>query len=74
MPAQFTASPVAVDVKLLIIREDGDGCVLRAGPTPEVLSVNSLGEPVYASPAISGGKIFLRGATHLYCVTNVAGK
>ena len=74
VPAQFTASPVAFDGKLLIISEDGDGFVLRAGPTPEVLSVNSMGEPVYASPAISGGKIFLRGATHLYCITNGAGK
>jgi outer membrane protein assembly factor BamB len=74
VPAQFTASPVAFDGKLLIISEDGDGFVLRAGPTPEVLSVNSMGEPVYASPAISGGKIFLRGATNLYCITNGAGK
>jgi outer membrane protein assembly factor BamB len=66
--AQFTASPVAYDGKILLFSEDGDGFVLRAGPVPEVLSVNPLGEPVYASPAISSGKIFLRGAGHLYCV------
>ncbi|HJQ67606.1 MAG TPA: PQQ-binding-like beta-propeller repeat protein [Blastocatellia bacterium] len=70
VPAQFTASPVAFDGKLLIISEDGDGFVLRAGPKPDVLSVNSMGEPVYASPAISGGRIFLRGATHLYCISS----
>lgn len=68
--AKFTASPVAYEDKLLIISEDGDGFILRAGETPEVLSVNSLGEPMYASPAISAGKIFLRGENSLYCIAN----
>jgi len=68
VPAQFTASPVAFEGKILVISEDGEGFVLRAGPTPEVLKVNSLGEPIFASPAISGGKIFLRGGNHLYCI------
>jgi len=68
--AKFTASPVAFDGKLLFVSEDGDGVLMRAGPTPEVLSVNSLGEPMYASPAISAGKIFLRGEDSLYCISN----
>jgi outer membrane protein assembly factor BamB len=51
--AKFTASPVAFEGKLLIISEDGDAFVVRAGQTPEVISVNSLGEPIFASPAIS---------------------
>ncbi|HET6892364.1 MAG TPA: PQQ-binding-like beta-propeller repeat protein, partial [Pyrinomonadaceae bacterium] len=66
--ARFTASPVAYDGRLLLFSEDGDGFVVRAGPVPEVLSVNSMGEPIYASPAISSGKIFVRGASHLYCI------
>ena len=66
--ARFTASPVAYDGRLLLFSEDGDGFVFRAGPVPEVLSVNSIGEPIYASPAISSGKIFVRGASHLYCI------
>ena len=68
--AKYTASPVAFDGKLLFVSEDGDGVLMRAGPTPEVLSVNSLGEPMYASPAISAGKIFLRGENSLYCIAN----
>jgi outer membrane protein assembly factor BamB len=68
--AKFTASPVAFEGKILIISEDGDGFVMRAGPVPEVLSANSLDEPVYASPAISAGKIFLRGENSLYCIAN----
>jgi outer membrane protein assembly factor BamB len=66
--AKFTASPVAFEGKLLIISEDGDGFIVRAGQTPEVLQVNSLGEPIYASPAISSGNIFIRTATNLYCI------
>jgi len=68
LAAKFTASPVAFEGKILIVSEDGDGFIMRAGSTPEVLSVNSLGEPNYASPAIAGGKIFLRGANSLYCI------
>lgn len=68
--AKFTASPVAFEGKLLIISEDGDSFMMRAGQTPEVLGVNSLSEPVYASPAISAGKIFLRGENSLYCIAN----
>jgi hypothetical protein len=31
-----------------------------------VLRTNSLGEPVYASPAIADGSIYIRGERHLY--------
>lgn len=74
VPASFTASPVAYDGKLLLISEDGDGFLFRAGAVPEVLHVNSLGEPVYASPALANGRIYIRGDKHLYCIANGAGK
>ena len=74
VPAKYTASPVAFEGKILITSEDGDTFVLKAGPDFEVLRTNSLGEPVYASPAIAGGKIYIRGARHLYSISNEAGK
>jgi hypothetical protein len=58
----------------MIVSEDGDSFIMKAGPTPEVLGANSLGEPIYASPAISNGKILLRGATNLYCIANLSAK
>jgi outer membrane protein assembly factor BamB len=67
-PATFTASPVAFDGKLLLTSEDGDTYVIKAGPKHEVLATNSVGEPVYASPAISDGMIFIRGEKNLYCI------
>jgi len=68
VPATFTASPVAFEGKILLTSEDGDTFVLRAGPRHEVLRTNSIGEPAYASPAISRGRIFIRGEKHLYCI------
>lgn len=68
VPATFTASPVAFAGKILLTSEDGDTYVIRAGPKFEVLSTNSINEPVYASPAISDGMIFIRGEKNLYCI------
>lgn len=70
IPATFTASPVAVDGKLLLTSEDGDTFIVKAGPKHEVLGTNSVGEPVYASPAIADRKIFIRGEKHIYGIGN----
>ncbi|HUG53485.1 MAG TPA: PQQ-binding-like beta-propeller repeat protein [Vicinamibacteria bacterium] len=69
-PGSFMASPVAYEGMILLFSEDGDTHVLKAGPRHEVLRTNPLGEPIFASPAISRGRIFIRGAQHLYCIRN----
>jgi outer membrane protein assembly factor BamB len=56
----YTASPVAADGKLYFPGEDGDVRVIRAGSKFDLLSVNPLGEPCMATPAISDGMIFIR--------------
>jgi outer membrane protein assembly factor BamB len=68
VPASFKASPVAFEGKILLTSEDGDTFVITAGPKFEVVGTNSLGEPVFASPAISRGRIFIRGEKNLYCI------
>ncbi len=70
VPATFTASPIAFDGKILLTSEDGDTFVIQAGPTHSVLRTNSLGEPVFASPAVSAGMIFIRGEKNLYCISH----
>lgn len=42
--------------------------ILKAGPKHEVRRSNSVGEPVYASPAIANGNIFIRGEKHLLAI------
>ena len=66
--ATFSASPVAFEDKILLTSEDGDTFVLKAGPQHEVIKTNSLDEPIYASPAIAAGNLFIRTAKHLYCI------
>jgi hypothetical protein len=68
VPATFTASAIAYEDKILLSSEDGDAFVLRAGPKHEILRTNSIGEPIFASPAISQGRIYIRGEKNLYCI------
>jgi outer membrane protein assembly factor BamB len=68
IPSTFFASPVAFDGKILLTSEDGDSFLIKAGPVHEVLATNSVGEPVYASPAIAGGTIYIRGERHLFAI------
>jgi len=64
----ITASPAAGDGKIYIQTEDGECYVVKAGSQFEILAVNKLDEVFCASPAISAGKIYLRGRKHLYCI------
>ena len=68
VPATFTASPVAFEGKILMTSEDGDTFMVKSGPKHEVIGTNSIGEAVYASPAIADGRIFIRGEKNLYCI------
>jgi outer membrane protein assembly factor BamB len=67
----FFASPVAGDGKVYLLSETGEAFVLRAGRQPEVLATNELGERFLASPAISGGRIFLRSDGTLFAVGGI---
>jgi len=68
IPATFTASPVAFDGKILMTSEDGDTFIVKAGPKHEIIGTNSVGEPVYASPAMADGRIYIRGEKNLYAI------
>ena len=68
VPGTFFASPVAFDDKILLTSEDGDSFVITTGPIHEVLVTNSVGESVYASPAIANGTIYIRGDRHLFAI------
>jgi outer membrane protein assembly factor BamB len=69
LSGKFTASPVATDGKLFFTNEEGTTFVLNAESTEyEELSQNELGEDVYASPAVSQGRLFFRTTKHLICL------
>lgn len=62
------ASPFATPDGRIYFASAGKSYVLKAGPKLDVLATNDLGEENRASAAVSGGKIFLRGNQHLYCI------
>ena len=64
----FFASPVAGDGKIYMSSETGETYVLRAGRKAGVLAKNDLAERFLASPAISGGMIFLRSDNTLFAI------
>lgn len=63
-----SASPVSAGGKLYFLDDDGIMYVIDAAPEYRLISTNVLGEPCRASPAISNGKIFIRGTQNLYCI------
>jgi outer membrane protein assembly factor BamB len=65
---QYWASPVIADGKLYAVDEGGTTTVVRVGANPIILAANSLDENILATPAISGGAIYLRSDQHLYCI------
>ncbi len=64
----YSASPVAADGKLYLSGEDGEMLVVTAGPEPEHLATNPMGEWLMATPALSEGVMFVRAARSLFAV------
>jgi len=64
----LTAAPVAADGRIYLLAESGTCYVVRQGRAFEILAVNELDEIFCASPAVSAGRLFLRGRKHLYCI------
>ncbi|MEQ1861231.1 MAG: PQQ-binding-like beta-propeller repeat protein [Chthoniobacteraceae bacterium] len=62
------ASLVSAGGLVYFLNDDGECRVVKAGAKFELVATNVLGEPTYASPALSDGQIFLRGDKHLYCI------
>ena len=66
--AQFSGSPVCVDGKLYCMSETGEVFVVRAAPQYEPLGRSSLGDPSHSTPAVSGGRLYLRTFHRLFCI------
>jgi outer membrane protein assembly factor BamB len=63
----YYASPVAGDGKLYFVNKEGRVTVIRAGRDWALLGAADLGEEVIATPAIAGGRIYVRSAESLWC-------
>jgi len=61
------ASPVLLAGLVFLVNDDGEVNVVRPAAAFERVARYELGESCYASPAIAGGRVFLRGFKHLFC-------
>jgi outer membrane protein assembly factor BamB len=62
------ASPVLVNGLVFFINDNGQVNVIKLGKKFECVATYELGESCYASPAISDGRVYLRGFKHLFCI------
>jgi len=65
---RFSMSPIESEGRILVTSEEGRSTIFQAGDTFQVLAENDLEEPVLATPALLGGRLYFRSAAHLWCV------
>jgi outer membrane protein assembly factor BamB len=64
----YSASPVVGDGKVYFFSENGETIVLSAGRAPDILARNKLDARVLGSPAVSGGRIFIRSDNTVFAI------
>lgn len=63
----YYASPVAAGRQILLVGTSGLVSVLEANGGLEPVAVSDLDEKCHATPAIAGGRVYLRTESTLYC-------
>ncbi|MEQ8787763.1 MAG: PQQ-binding-like beta-propeller repeat protein [Pirellulaceae bacterium] len=64
----YFSSPICIDGKLYCVDVDGTVVVIAASDQYEELARNPLGEPSMATPAVSGGTLFVRTESQLFSI------
>jgi len=65
---KFYGSPVWVNGLIYCINRAGEVLVIKAAPTYELVGIYPLGEPSQATPAVAGGRMYLRTYSHLISI------
>jgi outer membrane protein assembly factor BamB len=64
----FFGSPVWVDGRLFAVSTSGEVVVVEASARFKVLARNALNDTCHATPAVAGGRMFVRTESRLHCV------
>jgi outer membrane protein assembly factor BamB len=64
---RYYSSPVVVNGKLYLANQEGRLSVVEAAPGTRLLHRIAFGEEAYATPAVTGGRMYFRTKGHLYC-------
>ncbi len=62
------SSAVSANGLVYMPNDEGTITIIKPGPKYESVAKNSIGETMFASPAISNRKIYLRGVKHIFCI------
>jgi outer membrane protein assembly factor BamB len=73
MKAHMWGSTLVADGKVYAGDEDGDFTVLAASKQKKVISEVNLGAPVYATPIVANGVIYIASNTHLFAFYDESG-
>ena len=68
LKGEYRASPVAVEGRIYFLNTKGLCTILSAALRLDRLTENQLDDETLASPAISDGRLFIRGRKWLYCL------
>jgi outer membrane protein assembly factor BamB len=68
LKGDYKASPLAAEGRIYYLNTSGLCTVVSASPQFEKLAENQLPDTTLASPAASGGHLFIRGQSALYCL------
>lgn len=64
----YSSSPITSNGLVYFTADDGVTKLVRPSEKLEIVQENALGESIYASPAASDDKLYLRGEKHLFCI------
>ena len=70
LAGDFNPSPISTADGLIYYASSGRSWVIRAGPAYDLVASSDLGDPSSCSPAVAGGRLFLKGAKKLYCIAS----
>jgi outer membrane protein assembly factor BamB len=69
LPGHYRSSLVLGDGRVYATNDEGTTTVFRAAPEKyEAVSTNALAEFVYTTPAVAGGRLFIRTKGRLYAI------
>ena len=72
MSSSMSLVQIFVGDRVYQMTDKGTMLVFRAARTWEELGRSELGEPCISSPIVLDGRLYIRGAKHLFCIAGDA--
>ena len=70
--AMVNASPLIIGDQVLLLDEQGGAALVRVGKEFQVVGGGKIADTFWATPAVDGNSVYLRGVKRLYCVRSTS--